>query len=360
MIMKGSMKRFSGNNTAEGFYSFYGSGLNGMSRIFVLKGGPGTGKSTLMRKIGLSCQERGYDIEFWQCSSDNNSLDGVLIPELKVAIVDGTAPHIVDPRYPGAVDEIVNLGMFWDVEKLITAKETIKTLTDECGEIFGEVYACLAEAGEKEQEILALRLEERDEEQLRKIEKNLVGEIISKRKPLVRHLFSSAITPEGLIKNCFAIAVQMERRYILQGPLGAGQSRVLETLVAAGKEANLAMEIYHAPLLPEEVEMVLFPDLKIAVLAAEEIPLDQMKKGDQIISFQTLLSKEKEEEIQQLQSLRDQMLAKGVDLLEESHRVHDDLEVPYIAAMDFEKIDETRNHIFNQILAIAAKAEKDK
>ena len=358
--MKGSMKKvFPGSNTAEGFYSYYASGLMGMDRIFVLKGGPGAGKSTLMRKIGLACQERGYDIELWQCSSDTNSLDGVLIPELKVAIVDGTAPHVVDPRYPGVVDEIVNLGAFWDREKLCAAAETIKDLIDECSHAFKESYERLAVAGEREREILALRLSESDEIQLQKLEKNLINEIISKREPEVRHLFSSAITPEGLEKNAFAIAAQMERRYILQGPLGAGQSRVLQSLARAGEKANLALEIYHSPLLPDQVEMVIFPDLKIAAIAAEEIPLDQMKKGDKIISFHNCLRKEKEEEINDLIALRDQMLAEGVSFIAAAHRLHDDLEVPYIAAMDFDKIDETRNQIFNCILAIAAKAEKN-
>ena len=48
-----------------------------------------------------------------RCSSDNNSLDGIVIPKLKIAILDGTA-HVVDPVFPGVVDEIINLGQFWD------------------------------------------------------------------------------------------------------------------------------------------------------------------------------------------------------------------------------------------------------
>jgi len=38
--------------------------------------------------------ERGYDVEFMHCSSDNNSLDGVVIPSLKIALLDGTAPML--------------------------------------------------------------------------------------------------------------------------------------------------------------------------------------------------------------------------------------------------------------------------
>ena len=94
MSRGGSIKRiFPGGNTAQGFYSFYESVLQGMDRIFIIKGGPGTGKSSLMRRIGLAMADRGYNVEFLCCSSDNDSLDGIIISELKLAMVDGTAPH---------------------------------------------------------------------------------------------------------------------------------------------------------------------------------------------------------------------------------------------------------------------------
>jgi ABC-type lipoprotein export system ATPase subunit len=55
--MKGRIiKVFPGGNTSEGFYSYYPFLLEkGTKRIFVIKGGPGVGKSTLMKKIGLKC-----------------------------------------------------------------------------------------------------------------------------------------------------------------------------------------------------------------------------------------------------------------------------------------------------------------
>jgi ABC-type lipoprotein export system ATPase subunit len=94
MEQKGRVKHiFPGGNTSQGFYSFFDSVLHNMDRIFIIKGGPGTGKSTLIRLVGMAMVDRGHDIEYLHCASDNDSLDGVVMTDLKVAIVDGTAPH---------------------------------------------------------------------------------------------------------------------------------------------------------------------------------------------------------------------------------------------------------------------------
>ena len=65
--------------------------------IYILKGGPGCGKSTLMGKIGDWAEEAGLETEYILCSGDPGSLDAVVIPALKAAVVDGTAPQGVVP-----------------------------------------------------------------------------------------------------------------------------------------------------------------------------------------------------------------------------------------------------------------------
>ncbi|SMB80482.1 hypothetical protein SAMN00017405_0883 [Desulfonispora thiosulfatigenes DSM 11270] len=85
---------FAGGNTSEGFYSFYHYMVKpDATRFFIIKGGSGTGKSTFMRYIGKEMASRGYELEYHHCSSDFNSIDGVVIKDLDIGLVDGTAPH---------------------------------------------------------------------------------------------------------------------------------------------------------------------------------------------------------------------------------------------------------------------------
>ena len=96
---------------------------------FILKGGPGTGKSTFMKKISAEMNANGYDVEEFYCSSDVTSLDGIAIPALKIGVMDGTAPHIIEPEYAGCVDEIINLGDYWDGDAITKRKDEIIRLT---------------------------------------------------------------------------------------------------------------------------------------------------------------------------------------------------------------------------------------
>ena len=83
---------FLGANSGDGFASLYGGFCCAPGDfLYIIKGGPGGGKSRFMRRIGRSAEERGLDVEYILCSGDPDSLDGVYIPELSLGFADGTA-----------------------------------------------------------------------------------------------------------------------------------------------------------------------------------------------------------------------------------------------------------------------------
>lgn len=60
------------------------------------------------------CEKRGLFNEKLWCSSDPDSLDGVFIPEKHCSVCDGTAPHVVEPVFAGAAEQIVNVAALWN------------------------------------------------------------------------------------------------------------------------------------------------------------------------------------------------------------------------------------------------------
>lgn len=128
---------FASSNSGEGFKNYYNEVFGRVQRIFVIKGGPGTGKSRFMRDVAKYAESRGWESENYYCSSDPASLDGVILTREGqcVGVIDGTPPHAWEPQLPGAREQIINLGDFWDadaLEKRVDEIERINRAKNAC------------------------------------------------------------------------------------------------------------------------------------------------------------------------------------------------------------------------------------
>lgn len=109
---------FATANTCKGFISYYDYVINEAKRVYIIKGAPGCGKSTFMRKIGEELLMEGFEIDFIYSPLDINAVDGIFIHEIDIAVVNGSYPNLIDPKYPGAVERILNFGDYWDIDYL--------------------------------------------------------------------------------------------------------------------------------------------------------------------------------------------------------------------------------------------------
>ncbi len=117
---------FAGANTADGFRGLYGEIADErvLERVYVIKGGSGTGKSTLIRKAVDAAAKEGVQSELYYCGSDPYSLDCAVIGG-RIAVLDGTAPHVRDMTYPGASSSLVDVSKFWDSGMLKEVRDEI-------------------------------------------------------------------------------------------------------------------------------------------------------------------------------------------------------------------------------------------
>ena len=136
---------FAAANSGNGFVSFYSDIFGGaeIKKRYIIKGGPGTGKSSFMKKVASFAESHGSSVEVYMCSSDPDSVDGIII-DRKIAIIDGTAPHSEDADIPGARDEILNLGVFWRDEPLMERFEEISCLSSQKSAAYRKAYRYLS------------------------------------------------------------------------------------------------------------------------------------------------------------------------------------------------------------------------
>ncbi len=364
-MSKGRIKHvFPGGNTTKGFFSYYTNiiGQEDATRIICIKGGPGVGKSSFMKKLGNEMVNQGYDVEFMHCSSDNHSLDGVVIPKIKVALLDGTAPHVVDPKNPGAVDEILHLGDYWDEEGIRGKRKEILSTNKMVGKLFTRAYKYLSASKYIYDDNMNIYIEamnmaginiEADniiKDELEKIEvSNEVGQ--------VRKLFASAITPNGLCNYLDSILVNCDNRYIIKGEPGTGTEVLLQKILEACIEKGLDTEAYFCTMAPEKrIEHLVIPALRLAFTTLNKYHSSSLKANREIDLNQYLdnnILEKHSESLQYNSSAFDDLLHKAISTIREAKEEHDFMETFYIPHMKFKEIDICYEKVLNRVLNYA-------
>ena len=186
---------FWGANTTEGFYTLAEEAVAslGPKRVFVVKGSAGCGKSGLMRRVALHAESRGENAIRVLCSGDPDSLDAVCLPDRGVVIVDGTSPHVMEPKLTGEKGFYVDLSRFF-----LRPAERLAPLEQAYREHYRRAYCFLAAAGSTGE---ALFCPPEAAEAVAKRAKALAERSLRKRKGRGRvfRSFTDAITCRGLI-----------------------------------------------------------------------------------------------------------------------------------------------------------------
>ena len=138
---------FGGGNTEGGFVNYFPALTRATDRLYILKGGCGCGKNCLLKKVAAAAEEKGLLVERIRCASDPSSLDGVLLPEKGLGMVDGTPPHEQSPRLAGAMDNLVDLGEYWNSDGLRAHIHKVTSLTEEKKACYRRAYALLSARG---------------------------------------------------------------------------------------------------------------------------------------------------------------------------------------------------------------------
>ncbi len=367
-MSKGRLKKlFPGGNTSQGFFSYYDHIIapDAARRIFVLKGGPGVGKSSLMRYIGETMRDHGFDVEFHCCSSDNGSLDGVCIPQIGVAMLDGTAPHVVDPKNPGAVDEIVHLGDFWDEGLLRQNKQAIMDCNRRVGRLFQMAYFSLREAKAIQDEWESYITEATSFAQVNEAASLLSDEVFSgvtpdfRGQPKARRLFATAITPDGPVNYLGTVLQDVQRLFVVKGEPGSGKATIIGRIAAQAAAVGLNTEVYHCSFVPQNVDIVVIPDLSTAVanlsapvyfdpncltnlISCKEINLSAFLNQSTLEQYSA--------EISSCRARFEAAFNRAVGFLSRAKAEHDVMESYYIPAMDFTAVNARKEGILARII----------
>ena len=310
-----------------------------LERRLILKGGPGVGKSTFMRRIHAALCGNGEPATLCFCSGDPDSLDAVVVPHKGLLILDGTAPHIVDPKIPGARDSIINLGQCLNEAAMRPRLKHIKAVMADHAACSRRATACLRAARPLIEDSAAIVAAAMEKHSMEKMTRALIDSVLGSASctdakiPRVRPVITDAVTPKGEI--CLLSSAQAQHIIRLTGHPSTDFSPVLRAVSAAAQAKGFCVWEHLNALVPGRLRHVTLPQLSVLITTAPLQPSEQIFDFSACIPSGALLRHECALEGEKAEI--DSLLKRACAALSEAKLLHDELETFYVPNMDFSK-----------------------
>lgn len=339
---------FAGANGGSGFANLFSeiADPETIRDFIILKGGPGSGKNTFMRSLGKSMEAAGLDVEYLWCSGDPDSLDGVVVPAIGCAAADGTAPHVLEPRYPAAADRYVNLGQFYDVTAAKADAAEIRSLTCCCSTAYRKAYAALRAAGQVEREAVSEVIYDRvrAEKRFRGIVKRELGRRGTEEGTTARR-FLGSLTYQGYVWRFDSVDTLCPRVYELRDSFGFAPP-LLEELRLAASDRGWNTIACVSPEDTDRMEHLLIPGLGLAFVTSRP----GMEYGRYVEETGSRRRPERRIRLDAMADIREKgrfrfsmrmarlLREEAVSRLQEAKANHDALEAVYNPYVDFDGV----------------------
>ena len=329
--------------TTRGYISLLPNMMPSWQRAYVLLGGPGTGKSTLIKMIGLELLDRGYDIDFLRSARDPDSMAGFIMPRRGLAMLDAMEVSPLRWRAPGVVEKFIDFSIFCnqvDLEKQRTSILKLESqlqesqmileeeLTAELGSLLGKRTGKLPVGREDLNLILGNSAH-------LKVKKEQFGPwplaenaLRILQKSVINPYFLHGLTVEGWLN----LAPYFLRDFDQIRLEGDETLDALDWVLREAQQLGQRIDIVLHPLNPDEVIGIVFPERHLAIWQGN--PENLRDQG-----LERPFSKKLVETLASWQTHRSQLKGK------------------YMETVNFDQLDSYRETVLNQILSDLEKKE---
>ena len=271
-VRSDSVDFFLGTTTPAGFKGYFEPLRQepGM-QMYLIKSGPGCGKSTLMKRLAVKAEQKGEPIQRIHCASDPDSLDGVIFLDKRAAIVDATAPHVMEPDAPGAEEQVVSLYHTLDADALHAHADEVKRLFAQNTALRSRAARYIASAGSL---LLDSRRAEACSANFEKV-RRYVKRLCARTLPRLPEGASaseelrllSAITPKGPVFYRGTVQALADRYVVFHDDYGAVSRLLLELIRAEALARGYHIITCPCAMHPDDkIDHLFIPALRLAFL----------------------------------------------------------------------------------------------
>lgn len=329
-------------NSAEGFYSCFKESYDPYDgwTAYLIKGGPGTGKSSVMKYMAQQALEHGFTTVLCPCSSDPDSLDGVIIKELKTVFLDATAPHIVEPENPGVCEQIFDAGAFWNQKVLKENGEKIKTLSAKNKFFHKTAARYLSAAGYVIKDNIKLVSGAVNFKKTDRFAQSLIKNYLKAKgkNRCKKEYFLTGITPKGIISFEDTVNENYKTIIAIDDKYGICANAILKQFANAALLKGYGVHIVKSPFVPSEItEHILIPELSLAIVTENDhfTAKEKVRTVHATRFYDKAVLKALRNKVFFNRRLQKSLILSAISALKSAKEVHDELEKYYIKSMNF-------------------------
>lgn len=356
MMQQRELDFFLGALSPTGFASYFSQCVKDVQtgNPILLKAGPGCGKSTLLRRVADHWLCEGETVELIHCSSDPESLDGVLCPARGRCAVDATPPHVLEPVYPVVFEDVVSLYRAVDQDRLRAHRSEILALFGQNKALTERATRYITAAGSLLQDSMRVALSCTDTGKARAFASTLSRRYLpaldAPGREDIRLL--SALTPRGLVFFDTTVARLSDTVVALEDEYGAASRTLLYALRALALEKGHRVITCYCSMSPyEKIDHLLLPELRLAFVTSNSFHPARFD-GQRVIHCTRFCSREglqrRRQRLRFNKKAVAELLAQAQSVLSEAHACHDRLEAYYTAAVDFAVLDRACRYIVGE------------
>jgi hypothetical protein len=311
---------FAEGMTTRGYISLLPNMMPNWQRVYVLLGGPGTGKSTLIKVIGLELLDRGYDVDFLRSVRDPNSMAGFIMPQMGLAMLDAMEVSPIRWRAPGVVEKFIDFSIFCDelklekqrsqIFKLVNLLQELQTTLEE--ELAAELGSLIGNRVSK------CQMEKEEHTGPWPLAENALKLL---QKSVIVPYFLHGLTAEGWLNLAPHFLTDFDQIRLE----GHETLDALDWVLREAQQLGQMIEIVLHPLNPDEVIGIVFPERHLAIWQGN--PENLIDQG-----LDRPFSEKLKETLMSWQTHRSQL--KGI----------------YMDAINFDQLDGYRETVLNHIL----------